>query len=249
MNFLSIFKRNLFFKFKKKIDIDADTFEKDAGFEKLFSFYKTDKAALIENDGISGHGFSEFYEKYFSNLKYKKIKILEIGSFSGASAAAFAKYFPNSTIYCLDINLRKFIYKSNQIFPFGVDVTNYNMIEKFLNVIEFKKSISFFDIIIDDGSHILSHQLKSFNYFFKLVKKEGFYVIEDYKFPEYFKHLKDVSECTMSEIIKILKKKNKVGSNLIDNETLHILKRNLSNVFEHKGKKDISDIMFIQKLN
>ena len=248
MNFFSIFKRNLIFKLKKKRNIDSDNFEKNVGFEKLFSFYKTDKAKFIEKDNTEGHGFSEFYEKHFSKLKDKKLKILEIGSYSGASAAAFVKYFPNSNIYCLDINLTKFIYQSNQIFPFGIDITNYKMVEKFLKTIDFKKKISFFDIVIDDGSHILSHQLKSLNYFFKLVKKGGYYVVEDYKFPEYFKHLKDVPEFTIGEIIKNIKRRININSNIINFETHNLLKKNIPGVFEYKGKKDISDIMFIEKL-
>ena len=248
MNFFSLFKRNLIFKLKKKINIDPDEFENNVGFEKLFSFYKTDKAKFIESDNLNGHGFSEFYEKHFSRLRTEKLKILEIGSFSGASAAAFSKYFQNSKIYCLDINLTKFIYRSNRIFPYGVDITNFKTVNKFLEDIEFKKSISFFDIIIDDGSHLLSHQLKSLNYFFKLVKKGGFYIVEDYKFPEYFKHLKDVPENTIGEIIKNLKKEKNFNSNLLENEIYNLLKKNNSNIFEYKGKKDISDILFIEKL-
>ncbi len=248
MNFFSIFKRNLIYKFKKKIDIDSDTFEKDIGLEKLFSFYETDKAEFIGKGNIEGHGFSDFYETHFSKIKEKKLKILEIGSYSGASAAAFANYFQNSTIYCLDVNLSKFIYKSKKIFPFGIDVTNIHMIEKFLNTIEFKKSISFFDIIIDDGSHILSHQLKAINYFLKLVKKGGYYIVEDYKFPEYFQHLKDVQHLPLSQIIKNVRKNNIVKSDFIETYTYELLKKERSNIFQYKGKKDFSDIMFIEKL-
>ncbi len=36
-----------------------------------------------------------------------------------------------------------------------------------------------FDIIIDDGSHILQDQIKTFHLLKKLMKKNGIYVIED----------------------------------------------------------------------
>ena len=39
----------------------------------------------------------------YINFQQKKINLLEIGSFSGASAASFAKYFSNSSIFCIDI--------------------------------------------------------------------------------------------------------------------------------------------------
>ena len=47
-----------------------------------------------------------------------------------------------------------------------------------------------FDVIIDDGSHYLSDILFSLKTFFKLVNKGGFYVIEDYKHPNYYKELR-----------------------------------------------------------
>ena len=104
-------------------------------------------------------------------------------------------------------------------------------------------------IIIDDGSHILSHQLKALNAFFKLVKRGGYYVIEDYKFPEYFKHLNDVSELSIGEMIKNIKKNKSFKTNLLIKDTFDLLKKNSLNISEHKGYKDISDIMFIEKLN
>ena len=137
MNFFSIFKRNLIFKLKKKIDIDKDTFKNNIELEELFSYYKTDKANFIKSEKTYGHGYAEFYEKHFSNLRDKKLNILEIGSYSGASAAAFVKYFKDVNIYCLDINLTKFLYKSKKIHPFGLDVSNKRMVEKFLDKINF----------------------------------------------------------------------------------------------------------------
>ena len=107
MNFLSLFKRNLIYKFKKKISIDRDLFpEKDL--DQLFFYYGSDKANFFQNKNIRGHGFSKFYEKQLSILKNKPINILEIGSYAGASAAAFSKYFYNSKIFCFDINISNF---------------------------------------------------------------------------------------------------------------------------------------------
>lgn len=249
MNFLSIFKRNLIFKIKKKIDIDKHIFDSNMTIEELFSFYETDKAKFIKNQNVPGHGYSDFYEKHFYKFKNKSLNILEIGSYSGASAAAFSKYFPNSNIYCLDVNLSKFIYKSKQIFPHGLDVTNSKMLKKFQNKIDFEKKIISWDIIIDDGSHILSHQHKSINYFFRYLKLGGLYVIEDYKFPEYFMHLKDIDDFTLSKIVQKIKDKQSFKLKFINDETLNSLRRNIQNIFEYKGIKKISDILFIEKLD
>ena len=132
----------------KKIDIDKDIYQNNTKLDELFSFYKTDKANYINSEKNHGHGYAEFYEKHFSNLRDKKLNILEIGSYSGASAAAFVKYFKDINIYCLDINLTKFLYKSKKIHPFGLDVSNKKMIDKFLNKINFKKLLTILTSII-----------------------------------------------------------------------------------------------------
>ena len=249
MNFLSIFKRNLIFKLKKKIDIDKEIFKNNIELEELFSFYKTDKANYIKSEKSHGHGYAEFYEKHFSNLRDKKLNILEIGSYSGASAAAFVKYFKDINIYCLDINLAKFLYKSKKIHPFGIDISNKKMIEKFLNKINFFESIKSFDIIIDDGSHILSDQLKAIDYFFKYLNKDGYYVIEDYKFSEYIPHLKDTDDPCVREFFEIIKKNINKDFKFISSETLENIRKNISNIFEYKGNQKISGIAFIKKSN
>ena len=249
MNFLSIFKRNLIFKLKKKIDIDKDIFQNNIKLEELFSFYRTDKANYIKSEKSHGHGYAEFYEKHFSNLRDKKLNILEIGSYSGASAAAFVKYFRDINIYCLDINLTKFLYKSKKIHPFGIDVSNKKMIEKFLNKINFSENIKSFDIIIDDGSHILSDQLKAIDYFFKYLNKDGYYVIEDYRFSEYIPHLKDTDDPCIREFFEILKKNINKDFKFISSETLENIRKNISSIFEYKGNQKISGIAFIKKSN
>ena len=123
------------------------------------------------------------------------------------------------------------------------------MIEKFLNKISFFENIKNFDIIIDDGSHILSDQLKAIDYFFKYLNKDGYYVIEDYRFSEFIPHLKDTDDPCVREIFEILKKNNKKDFKFISAETLENLKINSSNIFEYKGNQEISGIAFIKRSN
>ena len=95
MNFFSLFKRNFLYKIKKKINIDQDNINID-NLDKLFQYYGSDKGNFFKTTQSRGHGFSEFYTQNFEHFKQKKIKILEIGSFAGGSAAAFIKYFKKS---------------------------------------------------------------------------------------------------------------------------------------------------------
>ena len=248
MNFFSLFKRNLLYKFKKKINIDDHNNIDNTSLNKLFTFYNTDKANLVDSGKTKGHGFAKFYEKHLSEFKNKqKINILEIGSFSGASAAAFSKYFPNSEIYCLDINLLNFKFVSKKIHVFGMNSSNIKMMNNFLKKINFFKEIKFFDIVIDDGSHILSDQLIALNFFYKLVGKEGYYIIEDYKLLNHFKHLNDVNEVSIEELAKNIRNRYVFNSKLISHETIDNIILNNQNIYEYMGNTDKSDIIFFKK--
>ena len=246
MNFLSLFKRSLIYKLKKKINVDLDGIEYSS-LDKLFSHYGTDKSEYGKNKKNKNHGFSKYYEKHLSSLKEKNIKILEIGSFSGASAAAFSKYFSNCEIYCLDINISNFKYYSKKISVFGLNSSDPKMVSKFLNKINLRETFRYFDIIIDDGSHKQSDQLNTLNHFYQYLVDGGFYVIEDYKFSDYFKHLNDVDDIKIDELADYVLKKKPFSSSLVSSQVIDLLLNTSKNVYKYKGNTDISDIVFFEK--
>ena len=92
MNFFSLFKRRIIYNLKKKHSIDQDYFQR-TDLDYLFNHYGIDKDHIFSKTNNTGHGFSNFYEKKLKNWKDKEIRILEIGSFAGASAAALCKIF------------------------------------------------------------------------------------------------------------------------------------------------------------
>ena len=246
LNFFSLIKRNFLYKFKKKINVDHDHIKQDT-LDSLFSHYNTDKANLINNGQDKGHGYAIFYETHLRKLKNKNIKILEIGSFAGASAAAFTKFFPNAQIYCLDINLLNFKYSSKRIHTYGVNTSDKKMMKNLLLKIDFFNSIKKFDLIIDDGSHKLSDQLKALDFFYKHVGSEGFYIIEDYKFPNYFSHLNDVDELKINEFIVKINNNEIINSVLVSQNTIKDIIANNKEIFEYKGNTENSDIVFFEK--
>jgi ubiquinone/menaquinone biosynthesis C-methylase UbiE len=241
MNLIKLFKRYLIFLLKKKIIIDHHKFKKNTTLDFLCSFYGTDKANKY-NNGL-GHGYTKYYIKHLDRLKNKKIKFLEIGSGDGISAAAFTKYFKKSTAYCLDINLSYVKIKSKKIKFFGLNSSNFEQMNNFLIKNNLKKNS--FDFIIDDGSHNLSDQLFSLNYFLPYLKKNSFYIIEDYKFPNYFKRHNDIDELKISEILTKIKSKKFFKSNIIEKFTMKELI--LSKIYQYKGNRNYSDIVFIKK--
>ncbi|MDC3157399.1 hypothetical protein OA669_02520 [Candidatus Pelagibacter bacterium] len=246
MNFFSLFKRNLIYLFKKKISIDNDNINSNS-LDRLFHHYGSDKADIFKKTANKGHGYSNFYKQKIEKLKNQKINILEIGSYAGASAAALVKYLPESNIFCFDINISNFIYKSKKIHVFGLDINNKNKTIKTLNKITDQYEIKEFDIIIDDGSHNLRDILTALKFFFKYLKNKGLYIIEDFKHPNYYQYNKNINHILIDELFKNLENKRTFNSNLFTkNEQLDLM--NMVNKIEvFKGNLDDSDISFITK--
>jgi len=180
LNLRNLFNGKLYYYLKPKINIDNEKNHINANLENLFKQYGTDKANFI--DKKIAHGYTKFYLKHLNKLKKKKINILEIGSYSGASAAAFSKFFRKVKIFCLDINISHFKYQSKKIKVFALDACNKQEVDFFLKNNNINVNKNFFDIIIDDGSHKLIDILKGIKLFFSLLRSDGFYIIEDYKF-------------------------------------------------------------------
>ena len=124
--------------------------------------YNTDKA--------TGHKFTDFYERYVS--KYNNPNILEIGIYYGASLKMWEEYFGKPLIVGVDINDKK-EYESENIKTIVADQSDFNQLKECL------KYASEYDIIIDDGSHIIGHQISTLCNMFPYLKSGGVYICED----------------------------------------------------------------------
>ncbi len=247
MNFFSLFKRSLIYKFKKKIFIDNKKIN-DKSLDYLFNYFGSDKADFFNVKNTKGHGYSKFYEDHLSKFKNKSIKILEVGSFAGASAAAFSKYFPNAKVFCFDINISNFKFSSKNIKVYGLDIKNkkkvINLIQKIFKENKFEK----FDIIIDDGSHNLKDILFSLKILFNYLNSEGFYIIEDFKFPNYFDYNKDIDDILVNDLIENLKNKTFFQSKILNQQDQLNMFNSVNNINVYKGNLRMSDICFIEKI-
>jgi predicted O-methyltransferase YrrM len=246
LNFFSLLKRSIIYKLKKKIPIDKIDFNNKT-LDELFYYYGSDKSNFFRIENRKGHGYSKFYTSHLNNLKNKEINILEIGSYAGASAAAFVKYFPNANIFCFDVNISKFLYKSKKIHVYGVDINNEKKIKKILSKIFSSNKFNFFDLIIDDGSHNLSDILYSLNFFFKYLKESGIFIIEDYKHPNYHHYNRNLEHILVDEFLKNIRNRKISNSSLINQENQKYLMDKIKEINVYKGNLSDSDICFIKK--
>ena len=246
MNFLSLFKRNLIFKFKKKISIDNDNIKSES-LDYLLHEYGSDKSNIFKFNQQPGHGYSPYYEKKLEKYKNKILNILEVGSYAGASAAALTKYLPKSKVFCFDVNISNFKYKSKNINVFGIDISNQKKVLKTLDKIFSEQNFTQFDLIIDDGSHNLSDILISLKFLFKHVKRNGLYVIEDYKHPNYYKYNKNIDHLLVDQIFESLNNKKLFNSNIFNDDDQKELMNSIKLIETFKGNLNDSDISFITK--
>ncbi len=136
-------------------------------------------AEIYQCDKWGAHFYTPHYQSHFRKLKYKKIKLLEIGvggyhhpNIGGSSLRMWKRYFPFGKIYALDIYDKSFV-QEKRIRIFQGSQVDKKVLDNMM------AKIGEPDIIIDDGSHINEHVIKTFQILFPKLKDGGIYVIED----------------------------------------------------------------------
>jgi len=130
--------------------------------------YGTDKANPTHTH--LGKTYCDVYEKYFNDIRNEVKTFIEIGVLNGRSLLMWEEYFPNATIYGVDINPNVKQFENGRVKILIGDQNNPDFLKKL-------EDIGQYDILLDDGSHIIRHQINSFNTLFKNCKY--YYVIED----------------------------------------------------------------------
>jgi hypothetical protein len=133
-------------------------------------------------------GYTSHYAKLLDSVRYDIKKVLEIGVETGRSHRMWLEYFPNATIYGMDVfdetdrsgYVKEFyrLQKGNPYLDrsimFEGSQSNVDDLQRFLS-----EHGSNFDMIIDDGGHTMKQMQISLNYLWNSVKSGGLYVIED----------------------------------------------------------------------
>jgi hypothetical protein len=139
----------------------------------------TSLAIIYQTDKWGRHAYTPIYTQWFGPLRYKPIHLLEIGvggntraHAGGNSLRMWKYYFPKGMITGIDIHDKSAL-KEHRIHIYQGNQADAS----FLIYVNTKEGP--FDIIIDDGSHMQSHIIASFETLFPLLKPGGIYVIED----------------------------------------------------------------------
>lgn len=123
------------------------------------------------------------YDFYFEKIQNQELRLLEIGVGLGGSLFTWQKYFPKALITGIDINPDCKKFEEDNIKVFIGDQADATFLKKV------NEQTGPFDIVVDDGGHMMNQQLTSFKTLFPLLKDGGFYIIEDIHtsyWPRYF---------------------------------------------------------------
>ncbi len=142
-----------------------------------------DSLAKKYDSGKHGCFFGDAYDKHLLDNANKVKKILEIGLTHGKSINMWHEYFSQAKIYGMDYamekreefheSLKRLSTKDFCDIHSG-DQSKRSDLKQVID--KFKGD---FDIIIDDGGHMMHEQCISLGYLFSHVKSGGYYVIED----------------------------------------------------------------------
>ncbi len=147
--------------------------ESGCDLNNLAKKYRTDK--VDEHHSYKGVTYLDIYQRYMSNKRNDVKTFVEIGVRDGASLRMWKEYFPNATIYGIDIDARCEQHNEDNI---EIIIGDQND-DTFLNNIKNKFKSTGIDILLDDGSHITTHQIKTFDCLYPVVNKNGLFIIED----------------------------------------------------------------------
>lgn len=151
--------------------------------EKLLGYFYSNNlnklAIIFKTDKFGIHNYTPHYQFHLNKFRKQNLNILEIGvggydnpEAGGHSLRMWKAYFRKSRIFAIDI-YDKHLIEESRIKIFKGSQIDLDFMEKVSN------EIGNLDIIVDDGSHINSHVLSTFEFMFPRLKQDGIYFIED----------------------------------------------------------------------
>jgi|TARA_Y100000034_G_scaffold84783_1_gene101689 hypothetical protein len=144
-----------------------------------------------------------------SKIQISSDSISWVGEYiPGASLRAWRDFFTDANVYGIDID-KNVLFEEERIKCFYADQSKEEELENTIRDVEkyTNNKNQKFDLIVDDGSHIISHMILSFKILSKYMRTNGIYIIEDIK-REDIDIFKNIELSVGIEIIKVYEGKD-----------------------------------------
>jgi SAM-dependent methyltransferase len=199
--------------------------------EEISKNYKSDKGEVY-------HNYLHIYEKYFSKYRNNLENFLEIGLWEGESIKMWREYFQTGNLVGADIlDLSNIKLPNTQI-----HICDQSSISDLEGLID--KTYNQFDIIIDDGGHMMHQHQITLGCLFRYLKPGGVYVIEDLHTcgnPVYNRGNDTETLAMLYHFIET----GKIVSNCMTLDEIDYLEKTIDTITVEKG--NVSEIAFITK--
>ena len=114
------------------------------------------------------------YERHFTDFVYKPVTFIEIGCGLGGSLQMWKQYFgPHARIVGIDINPQCKRFADDQIEIHIGAQQDPGFLQRVID------QVGIPDIVLDDGSHVMSHIVATFDFLYPKMLKNGMYLVED----------------------------------------------------------------------
>jgi len=144
--------------------------------ERLYKKHYDPKTGWPDKGTV--HSYIEVYEELLAPYRKKAKNILEIGLMSGESLRMWDEYF-SGNVFGIDCDIKPINGKADltKAIEEGLyisigDATNPNDIRRFYSGLKF-------DVVIDDGSHNIEDQIKTYSILKNYMAEGSIYIIED----------------------------------------------------------------------
>ena len=114
------------------------------------------------------------YERHFKEFVNRPVTFIEIGCGLGGSLQMWKQYFgPHARIIGVDIDPECKKFEEDQIEIYIGPQQNPQFLQSVIN------EVGIPDIVLDDGSHMMSHVVATFQFLYPKMLKNGIYLVED----------------------------------------------------------------------
>ncbi|WP_020395136.1 class I SAM-dependent methyltransferase [Thiolinea disciformis] len=147
--------------------------------EKLLKRALLDEIAIRYGTDKSSkqHDYMRFYEFYFSSFRDQEFTFLELGvgpeDNKGKSLYTWSEYFKNAQVVGVDIRPDAKTIEHDRIIVEIGNLSSLNYLQTLARKFNQNR------IILDDASHMWSHQILAFEVLFQTLESGGLYIVED----------------------------------------------------------------------
>lgn len=140
-------------------------FETEAALDAIGREEGTDKSSEF-------HDYLKKYEFFLKRFQGRPMTLIELGIFHGQSLRMWGRYFPNARVIGVDIDPAcEKLGGDENMMAFIMDLSQMKNLERLKAYHP--------TIIVDDASHVWSHQIKAFLTLWDALPHGGVYILED----------------------------------------------------------------------